>query len=122
MVNNVFKKLFISAMAFLVLTTSAMAASVTLAWDPNDPTPEGYKIFVREQGQTYDYNNPAWSGPETRHTLDLTEGTLYYFVVRAYDGVLESGDSVEINYAVPTQGIDAPTGTQIEKVIIININ
>ena len=27
-------------------TISAMAASVSLRWDPNDPAPQGYRVFA----------------------------------------------------------------------------
>jgi len=92
---------FLTAM-FLTLATLASAADVTLAWDPNDPTPEGYRIFNRQIDGTYDYTTPAWQGSATTGTVtDLTEGQQYAFVVRAYDGDLESADSEEVVYAPP---------------------
>ena len=80
-------------------TISAMAASVSLRWDPNDPTPEGYRVFARESGRSYNYSAPIWEDSLTTCTLiGLTEGVTYYFVVRAYDGLLESADSAEVTY------------------------
>ncbi|BBO85475.1 hypothetical protein DSCO28_60410 [Desulfosarcina ovata subsp. sediminis] len=88
---------FILAVFFSPL--SAIAANVTLAWDANDPEPEGYRVFAREEGQSYDYQSPLWESDETTCTLTgLVEGTTYYFVVRAYDGTLESADSEEVSY------------------------
>ena len=114
---------FITIMLIIGFTSSAMAGQVTLKWDANDPAPEGYKIFARAEGQAnYDYSAPAWSGPETTATIELTEGVLYYMVVRAFEGVLESPNSEEVNYAMPTEGINVPGGFSVERVIIININ
>ncbi|WP_319523619.1 PKD domain-containing protein [uncultured Desulfosarcina sp.] len=77
-------------------------AEVTLAWDPNDPTPEGYRIFQRIEGESYDYSEPCWTGSDTQGTVyNLASDTTYYFVVRAYDGDLESADSEEVSYQTP---------------------
>ncbi len=46
----------------------------------------GYRVFYRQEGQNYDYNNPAWQGTDTTCTIyGLDENTSYYFVSRAYD-------------------------------------
>ena len=33
--------------------TVPQTAEVTLAWDANDPTPDGYRVFRRLEGQVY---------------------------------------------------------------------
>jgi hypothetical protein len=77
----------------------ANAAQATLAWDANEPAPDGYRLFQRTEGQSYDYSAPVWSGTTTSAVVDsLTDGTDYYFVVRAYQGSDESGDSNEVSY------------------------
>lgn len=84
-----------------VLTCAAplFAAQVTLAWDPNASPPNGYRLFQRMAGGSYDYASPVWSGSGTTCTVNnLAAGTLYYFVVRAYAGADESGDSNEVSY------------------------
>ncbi len=76
---------------------------VTLAWDANDPAPDGYRIYQRTDGQTYDYSQPVWSGAATSGTVyNLAWDTTYYFVVRAYAGSLQSADSEEVSYTTGT--------------------
>lgn len=78
-------------------------AEVSLAWDPNDPAPDGYRIYQRADGQSYDYNQPCWTGPGTTGTVyNLEWDTTYYFVVRAYAGSLESADSQEVSFVSAT--------------------
>jgi hypothetical protein len=83
-------------------------ASITLAWDPNVQPPDGYKVFQRENGQAYAYDSPAWTGGTTSATIsNLIIGKTYFFVVRAFVGQNESGDSNEVRYT-PTESIPAP--------------
>jgi hypothetical protein len=80
---------------------SVCAVDVTLAWDANSEEDlAGYRIFYREDGQSYDYDYPAWEGTETTCTIyDLNNDTTYYFVARAFDEAgNESGDSDEVSY------------------------
>ncbi|BBO82741.1 hypothetical protein DSCO28_33070 [Desulfosarcina ovata subsp. sediminis] len=77
------------------------AGQATLAWDANDPAPEGYRVYQRAEGNAYDYSNPAWTGTDTSCPLNnLVDGTTYAFVVRAFSGTLESADSNEVTYYV----------------------
>lgn len=72
---------------------------VTLQWESNDPLVEGYQIFCREEGQSYDYDNFIWQGDHSfdRYTIDgLDEDKTYYFVVRSYTGGFVSNDSNEV--------------------------
>ncbi len=95
----------ILAVSFLILlATSAMAAQITLAWDANEPTPDGYRLYQRSAGESFDYDQPVWTGSTTTAPIDdLTEGLTYYFVVRAYVGSDESGDSNEVEYTPPVE-------------------
>lgn len=96
--------LFICAAAIFFHWQPAQAATVTLAWDANMPAPDGYRVYQRIDGQSYDYTLPVWppdgsQQAETTCTIDgLTEGVTYYFVVRAYLGPDESGDSNEVQF------------------------
>lgn len=96
--------------------TIPQTAEVTLAWDPNDPAPDGYRIYQRTEEQSYDYSQPCWTGPGNTGTVyNLDWDTTYYFVVRAYAGTLESADSEAVSYVSPlpettTYSISATAG------------
>ena len=92
---------FLLAVLFLILTntTPVNAASVSLNWNANKPTPEGYRVFARLAHQEYDYDNPAWQGSSNSCTLNnLKSEVTYCLVVRAYDGSSESADSNEVTF------------------------
>lgn len=86
--------------AGLSLPSLAQAAKVTLEWDANDPAPEGYRVYMRTENQTYDYNSPVWSGTTTTCEIDQLAENTYYFVARAFDTDVESGDSNEAEYTI----------------------
>ena len=96
------KRLIFIILALLLLLTPAVlfAEQVTVAWDPNDPTPDGYRVFERADDAGYDYSHPLWQGPETTATVNVSSIPMkiikYSFVVRAYEGQLESADSNEV--------------------------
>lgn len=89
---------FILAAILTLSVPESYCANATLQWDPNSPAPEGYRVFARQSGQSYNYNTPVWDGVVSTCTITgLSDGTTYYFVVRAYDGENESGDSNEVS-------------------------
>ena len=93
----------------ITFSATAFAANITLQWDPNDPAPEGYRVFARQAGQSYNYNNPIWESNQTTCTLiGLVEGTTYHFVVRAFDGSLESADSREVSHTPSAAATNQP--------------
>ena len=106
--NKILSYFFAITLFVLLSLSSATAAQVTLAWDANDPTPDGYQVLQRIEGEQYDYANPVWPTDGNDHTettctiTNLTPGATYYFVVRAYVNNDESGDSNEISYTVPS--------------------
>ena len=57
----------------LLTTTAAVAANVTLRWDPNNPAPEGYRVFARRSDQVYNYSRPDWEGSAVTCTLNTLE-------------------------------------------------
>ena len=81
-------------------------AEAKISWDHNDPLPEGYRVYQRKSGQAYDYSSPVWTGANNSGVVyNLEYDTTYYFVVRAYEGTLESVDSDEVSFMVPTPAI-----------------
>jgi len=92
----------LGAALLLFLPSALWAAQVTLAWDPCDPKPDGYRIYKRVQGQSYDFTKPAWRGAQATGTVaNLANDTRYFFVVRAYVDKRESGNSNEVDLLTP---------------------
>lgn len=93
-----------ACLLFLLFPSILPAAQVQLAWDPNSPEADGYHVYQRKDGEAYDYNTPVWASDtngsiDTSCTIDgLAEDVTYFFVVRACDGPIESGDSNEVQY------------------------
>ena len=90
--------LFLNIFLFTVPSASA-ATQILLEWAPNsEPDLAGYRVFYRNQGQSYDYTNASWEGINNYATIyDLDETKTYCFVVRAFDTEgFESGDSNEV--------------------------
>ncbi len=72
---------------------------ISLQWTANsEPDVAGYKVYYREQHQSYDYNVPYWETIEPKCTIyDLDTTKTYYFVVRAFDNDgLTSSNSNEV--------------------------
>ncbi|MDJ0781149.1 MAG: hypothetical protein QNJ22_04220 [Desulfosarcinaceae bacterium] len=94
---------------FSLTTVTAAHAVVTLEWDANDPSPDGYRLFRRLDGDTFDYTAPLGTVTGTRFVDETTNpGETYHYVVRAYEGDAESGDSNEVTYSAP---VDDTTGS-----------
>lgn len=105
------KIIFLFILVLLIFPPNGFSADVTLAWDPVPGTDvAGYRIYAREAGQQYDYNDPEDQIEETQVTLTgFDEYESYYFVVRAMDAYgNESGDSNEV-YWDPA-GTNGPGG------------
>ena len=76
-----------------------------MEWDPNSESDlAGYRIFVRAEGESYNYAQPDWEGTATTCTIyGLDDDTNYYFVARAFDTANnESGNSNEVSYEAAT--------------------
>ncbi len=98
----------------VLLPPNAAALDVRLAWDANtEPDLAGYRVYLREEGRTFDYGQPEWEGVETNCAIrDLDEDTHYCFVVRAFDTVgNESADSLEM--AMPILLLSPSEGSEV---------
>jgi hypothetical protein len=74
---------------------------ITLQWPANTPSPEGYRIYGRENGNAYNFDEPWWEGDYTftQCTIDqLDENITYYFVIRAFD--MDNNESENSNEVV----------------------
>jgi hypothetical protein len=71
--------------------------TVTVKWDPNEPTPDGYRVFKRELPNDFDRANPVYEGPATEAKITGLElGKTYGFIVIAYEGNRISADSDQV--------------------------
>ena len=123
--------LFLTCAVFLSIlfcaSVAIAAVDVTLAWDPSTGA-NGYRVFYRIDGQSYNYSLPNWEGPGTTCTVTgLDETKTYHFVARAYNAEGESGNSNEAHlYAVgsnqaPTASFIAnPTSGDAPLTVIVN--
>lgn len=104
MLNNL---KFILSFIFLLfnLATTVYAIDITLQWTSNnEPNLAGYRVFYREESQTYDYENPYWESIDPVCTIyDLDETETYYFVVRAFD--TNGSESANSNEVLLMEGI-----------------
>jgi fibronectin type 3 domain-containing protein len=84
----------------VAVTVSNALAQVVLAWDPNtEATLAGYKVYVGTASGVYSRTINV-GNVTTSTVINLTPGSVYYFVVTAYDvNGLESGWSNEVNAA-----------------------
>ena len=59
---------------------------IMLEWQPNsEDNLAGYKVFMRAEGDSYDYGNPEWETIDTGCAFySLDKHITYHFVVRAF--------------------------------------
>ncbi len=101
-------KCFLIAAILLTICGVSLHASV-LKWNASTGDVSGYKIYYGLSQGSYLFSEDV--GNVTQYSLDkfsLSEGTTYYFVVRAYNAFGESGDSNVVTYAVPSPGDTTP--------------
>jgi hypothetical protein len=118
MIKSILKLLAIGAVGMLhvggLAATASAAGQITLAWDANEPAPDGYRLFQRTEGQSYNYgspividgvtdangNIPADVQQVTISDVGIADGTLetVYWVIRAFVAEDESGDSNEVSH------------------------
>jgi hypothetical protein len=97
--------------ALCLLITAGAALAVQFTWDENDPVPDGYRLYQRTVPGAYDYDNPIWVGtlPPSDDLTGHALGETYCWVVRAYVGDDESGDSNEVCLTIGGNDLTTPT-------------
>ena len=103
--------LFVVFISILFCPSVASAVvDVTLAWNASSGA-NGYRLFYREEGRSYNYGSPDWEGTGTTCIIPgLDESTTYHFVVRAFNDNGESGNSNE-EHLYPSGTNQAPTAS-----------
>ena len=119
------KKFILIVMVILFFTVPAISADITLAWDPNSEEDlVGYKIYykINSSGSPYNGRNATQGDSGISVTLEefdnsqeplftltgLSDDTLYYLAVTAYNDSAESGYSNEVNYLTPPAPVLPP--------------
>jgi hypothetical protein len=83
---------------------SALPGQADLIWQPSEDQVDGYRVFSRQAGESYNYENPSWEGTETSCTImDLDPSKIYHFVARAFNQSEESSDSNEATLGFTTE-------------------
>ena len=99
--NSAFKKgvrsfSFIAIILLIVWDAGAFDL-ISVTWEPNDPAPQGYRVYRCTKGQSYDFSSPLWEGAGTSAIVAAPPvGETHCFVVRAFDGDLEGLGSDEV--------------------------
>ena len=96
------KRIVLFVFCLLFLSTQCLA--VNFQWDENSEYVSGYRLFYRQSGQSYNYQDPLYEGVKNSYSIGddfFDEGVKYFFVVRAYLDTNESSDSNEVSYFVP---------------------
>ena len=75
------------ALVLCLFPCNVYSVDVTLSWQENSEEDlAGYRVFCRQEGQSYDYDDPAWEGSNTTCTIyNLDANATHYFVGRAFD-------------------------------------
>lgn len=113
--------------AFLFsFAANTFAGQVNLAWDASGGPVAGYRVYYGTTSRTANNNTYASNqsvGNATTATLNLADGSTYYFAVKAYDSAgAESGFSNEVTktlaMAAPTASFSADKTSGISPVTI----
>jgi len=119
------KKTILFTIVFLLFTLPALAADlkVTLGWDEHvDASVVGYRVYFGTESRNYDQQKgqgvdvPGKATTEYQVT-NLTQGTMYFFAVTAYDNEgFESDYSNEVSTDGATGLIPIAPGVYIKKI------
>ena len=103
------KSFLITVFLIAIYCINVHASDSILRWDASTGDVSGYTIYYGLSIGNYTFSKDV--GNVTQYALDnfsLSEGTTYYFVVRAYNESGESEDSNVSSYAMPSAGDTTP--------------
>jgi chitinase len=99
-------------LALMLLGMPALAAAkeITLMWDPSpDETVIGYRVYMREAGEDYDFDEPEKEVTDNEATIrGLDENKTYFFVVRAFDADDNEGEVSQEVFVTPHSDYHQP--------------
>ncbi len=98
---------FLLVLVICFFPSVVFSYDISLSWDEISDDVDGYKVFMRVQGQGYDYNSPVFQGDAGSCTITgLNLDVQYFFVARSYrdidNGSIDSENSNEISYSKST--------------------
>lgn len=81
----------------------ALSYDIVLSWDESDDEVDGYKIFMKAEGQAYNFSSPVYNGTAKQFPVENLEYDVQYsFVARSYvisdSETIDSDNSNEITY------------------------
>lgn len=83
--RSVFRYLLSACLLLLTASSTALAESVRLAWDPSPDVVAAYVVLHGTKSGTYTKETLVAGTTTTADIQNLTVGTTYYFVVKAVD-------------------------------------
>ena len=98
------KKLLFVLSLLICLCLRGDAVASDLNWDASTGDVTGYTVYYGLESGTFVYNfgvGNVTSLPNMEAVLQLQPGQAYFFVVRAYNAVGESGNSNEVTLTIP---------------------
>ena len=84
---------------WLIPVIAVAGMHLEFEWNPNPGKDTvGYRLYVRQPGDDFNYDEPAWEGKENYCSVYIDDDEdIYLFTVRAFDEEgFESGDSNEV--------------------------
>ena len=108
-------RMAVAAVLLVLATTGAAFAqtTVTATWDRNtDAYTTGYRVYWGTSPGNYQWNQDA--GNQVSAPITLAPGSVYYFIVRAYNSSLQYGppsNEATINLSTPPPPTPAPTAS-----------
>ena len=104
------KKILLAIIVLAIVSGTALAGDVTLAWDAPINAEWGTRLYIGTASGVYEFSEDAGAGTVQFTIANLAPGQTYYFAAKHYFNGMESdGYSNEVAYAVPSEITELPT-------------